>query len=1038
MAQPTLTPPEQSPYDREDPDHPRYENPDLGPGHDKAAGNPSDPRGDSSAASKGELKNAEGGGGFYNPNGSGSAAASAGALKDSEDGEDDGGLYNPGDNKKQKGKGRFRITRRRGAILGLGTTGIISALFAFFSISSGPLEFVHIAQLMEQFHFSNQEDGEASRLMKIARYIHDPDKPQNTRLGIVGNAVADNLEGKINDATGLSSDYNTASGRFLGYTVDRDHPNFKGLSDDEIKAKLINQYGLDESSITVSGDIINVNPDTTRTLDPRGYFRQTSFARGLLGEAGLNKVSSWAGARVLSERAGWSFHPISNTDQAYREWVAENSKAAYDKLKEHFSDQEETNIDSDTTAPLPAGEDPDGAKTDNPTNDPGNGEAGEAGGSVKADPSESNIGGKIAGGGTALVGVACVMKGIDDNIPKLREAKVLLPMMKLAGQFINLGSQVQSGQDIDSTQLGFYKQFLDGTNSQGQTTSTWNQAQSIQAELGQPQTGTDIPKAAQVFNAGVPFGFLNSIPGLGTTCSILGSPIGIIGSVIIAPFATLFQSVAIKPILSDITGSLSNWLSGTPIDIFKGAGAVDGGYIDYGARLSANEQFASAGGTQLSSSDESNLNNTTVALSNSQFRSKSLAYRIFNPADNRTLVAKLMDDAGGNGPTTEFANLLHGFGDIFATALKLPSSLFATTVHAASQPYDYHDLQAVGFTPDDLVNPDYDNPFANACNVTGGQGCPNATGILGSPTSPSPSLIGASGSVLDDIKTCFGDSVSYDASQGNGGEWTINYTANNMPIDMNNGSTYASTNCSNSNPSWTRVRFWILDTQTIEGYDCSQGNSSTSDQSCQDVGFSGGSSSGSPTTTTPTTPTTPTTTAGATIDMAHLYDDSSNVACAPGTTDIGIHDGYHDNQKINIRLCAIPNMPSQGEESTPGDQYFIAGAEGKCILNSRVSGAVYAMAQAGKQAGIDMTVDSCYRSMAHQQALWVQYGMDPELVAAPGTSNHQMGLAMDFVGVGDHPSPGSGPVWDWLVANAAKFSYKNYPQEAWHWSPTGD
>jgi D-alanyl-D-alanine carboxypeptidase len=76
--------------------------------------------------------------------------------------------------------------------------------------------------------------------------------------------------------------------------------------------------------------------------------------------------------------------------------------------------------------------------------------------------------------------------------------------------------------------------------------------------------------------------------------------------------------------------------------------------------------------------------------------------------------------------------------------------------------------------------------------------------------------------------------------------------------------------------------------------------------------------------------------------------------------------------------------------------------------------------------------------MAHQQQLWVQDGEDPVRVAQPGYSNHQMGLAMDFSALPATPAPGSGIVWDWLDKNAGKFSYKNYPAEAWHWSPTGN
>lgn len=838
-------------YDKEDQDNPKYENPDIGrakpdthefalPGHEGASG----------AATPSELEDTENGG-FYNPHDSasnGSIAASAGTLKDAEkdggqDGNNDGsGLYKGDASKKDRAKVAARIIRNRKVLVGGGAgIGITFAVTFFATISSGPLEFVHIAQLLEKFHFSMQQDAEDGRLTKIARYIHDPNKPQNTRLGLVGNAVADHLESKVNDATGLHSDYNTASGRFLGYTVDKTHDEFKGLTDEQIKDKLVGEYGVARSSISVEGDKMSFNPDTTRTIDPRGYFKQTSFARALLGKAGYSKLSQRLGSRVLSKRAGWTFHPIKALDSAYQAKLIEGGKAALDKLKQRFNSDEETNINSDTTKP------PVNSESANEQNqsgqaqtDPVRESAAGAGNGVVADPSESNVGktitaGKVAGGGAALVGVACVMQGIDNEIPKLREAKIVVPMMKFAGQFINLGSQIQSGKDITAVQAGLYKQFLDGTNSQGQTTSTWNQARSIQAELGQPQTGPDIPNNAKVFNAGVPFSFVDGIPGLSDVCSALSSPLGQLISTVISPFQTVFSSVAIGPLISDFT----NWLSGTPLDIFGGAGATDGGYLNYGGRLSASEQYTSAGAVPISAPNESTLKNTAVALDNASFDSKSVAYRIFNPNDSQTLASQLMDNYGSGGVAQSFASIFHGFGNIFSAALRAPASLFSSFARAASQPYSYNGLEAAGFTAEDLANPAYANSFENACYVTGdiGQGCKitstgqlvtEANSILGDPSGLSDPTSRTS-VFAQAIKACFGDTISYDGSV-----WNIDYGS--APVNQWSDG-YPASQCASKDPSWMRIRFWILDTQTFEGYDCSQGTSTTVDVSCHDMGF---------------------------------------------------------------------------------------------------------------------------------------------------------------------------------------------------------
>ncbi len=176
-------------------------------------------------------------------------------------------------------------------------------------------------------------------------------------------------------------------------------------------------------------------------------------------------------------------------------------------------------------------------------------------------------------------------------------------------------------------------------------------------------------------------------------------------------------------------------------------------------------------------------------------------------------------------------------------------------------------------------------------------------------------------------------------------------------------------------------------------------------------------------------------TLSATADPRTIFQDSSNIRCAPGTKDLGIADGYHKNILIKIRICAIPNLPNTGQESHNG--FGVNGANGGSVVNSRVSGQVSAMATAMKKSGLNIIASSAFRTMAHQQSLCP---CDAVTVALPGTSNHQMGLAIDFGGnlpSSPGPIPGN-PLWAWLTKNAATYGYSNYPREAWHWSATGN
>jgi hypothetical protein len=173
------------------------------------------------------------------------------------------------------------------------------------------------------------------------------------------------------------------------------------------------------------------------------------------------------------------------------------------------------------------------------------------------------------------------------------------------------------------------------------------------------------------------------------------------------------------------------------------------------------------------------------------------------------------------------------------------------------------------------------------------------------------------------------------------------------------------------------------------------------------------------------------------------FSSSDTVPCAAGTQDLGIHDGYSDGALIKLRLCAIPNIASGSSESTPGTSYYIQGSDGKAIVSSRVSGAVFAMADAAASAGVTLSASSSFRTMTHQQALW-NANSNPTYVAPPGQSNHQTGVAIDFrsgsvkggatceLRAG---APGNS-MWDWLFANAERFGYKQYSAESWHWDPS--
>ncbi len=180
----------------------------------------------------------------------------------------------------------------------------------------------------------------------------------------------------------------------------------------------------------------------------------------------------------------------------------------------------------------------------------------------------------------------------------------------------------------------------------------------------------------------------------------------------------------------------------------------------------------------------------------------------------------------------------------------------------------------------------------------------------------------------------------------------------------------------------------------------------------------------------PDSSSTTTQPASITTDQASLYQDSTNVACADGTTDAGTDVGYDNGQAINIRLCSIPGTIDSSFSNQP------------MHVNSRVSGAFLALIQSmGAATGSPVHVTSSFRTMAEQIKIFNSYGS--VRAAKAGYSNHQMGLAVDFqLPTGNNTgeatkSPGTDKIYDWLTANASNYGIAKLSTEAWHWQAAG-
>ncbi len=164
-----------------------------------------------------------------------------------------------------------------------------------------------------------------------------------------------------------------------------------------------------------------------------------------------------------------------------------------------------------------------------------------------------------------------------------------------------------------------------------------------------------------------------------------------------------------------------------------------------------------------------------------------------------------------------------------------------------------------------------------------------------------------------------------------------------------------------------------------------------------------------------------------------LDEDSVDIACAAGTTDMGTYNNPSwKGKSISIRLCRVDNLTSTGQDDS-----------GFAIVNSRVSGAFHALAERAKSTGVNLVASSSFRTYERQYQFCYTYGWCAiGRAAAPGNSMHELGLAVDFngtCGFGVSPSScdASGNKMSlWLRDNTEAFElYRPLSNEAWHVQP---
>lgn len=776
--------------------------------------------------------------------------------------------WRPGEKQYSRFSMSGRLTRRRAA-LGGGVVSMIIVGLMLLTNLQGPFGFLHFAQLLEKFHFSTAQNEQDNRFMKMSRLYRYASKGEieKARLSFLGNKFANRFEAKLN-ASGLSSAYTDKFGLFDGYVIDRNAERFKGMTDDQIKAYVKDTFGVDAvEGSTIKGHGSAINKELVIKASDLGYAKTFKLNYQVLREAGYNKLSAAIGARLFCLKAACIWHPLkklnvpnaSDLKRAIENWTKQND--------EEISKGQNAVKGSDPKPADPNSKDPavqEQAQADTKITETSTEASQVKSGTKSITDFQGGLTSSLAVKTAGAIGLLCMIKGVNDNANQIKQAQVILPLIRLAIEVMAVGGQIESGQGVDLNELHQLYSHMVGLNSNGVTTS-YDQAYSIRHNLGQ-QGGYAPSSTLTSINKGGPFdSILNNVPGLNLVCK---TPV-LIGSAVlsIAIDATgiggAINSIVQNGVLAAVSGplghQLAQWLAGKAVDVAGLFGDELGSAADFGAALAANGQNIMAGGQALSNNQSGTLSALNNEWNQQEFDQQSIAYRLFNPNDANSAVSKLIDNSSPSFTQNlaKMGSFFTDFGHMFAS---IPN-LFTPMAHAAATPYDYG-FPTYGFSEQDMNNPAVQNPYENTCYVIGcaSENVPNGQSkpIAGFLTDSNGKVTSTGQKYIDKAKACFGVDIKQIPVQTDNGpeqQWDVVPDSGSLPNPYGNSG--YSDNCPSSSGStatvsladssgagsitaenWLRLRFFIMDTEVMNSMSCYAGD----DQACSDIGFGGSTS----------------------------------------------------------------------------------------------------------------------------------------------------------------------------------------------------
>ena len=677
---------------------------------------------------------------------------------------------------------------------GGGIAALLATVLIFaFTIGQGPLQLVHLSQLLQK-NFFGTEKSTNLRMKGLFRFHRTGDIGE-TRVTKLGSEVFKKTVAKLEKIGFDFSDRNQFTGHLKSVTIDPNkHPAFKGLDAGDRRAAIIKHFDIKDSGIlSGSGSAFKIELDGTSV---RGMNFANSLTDTAVGDLQSGKIVTGMGMRSMKKFYNLPrlFSPLEKRLKA-----VENKIATKAERKKAEADRNKALTESSN---------------------------------AKGADARNRLKGTLSGGAANAVAGAfitsealCLVREVADDVVLVNRFNIVIPSVLQAVDKTAVGAQVQSGE-LRATSAGQVSEsFIDEngktifggkalqalsgkSNLSGeeisddykQAFSNETTAKKIKDGVGSPNIGPiDLggavcSPAGQIAQGAISVGLLLAGPiTLGGSWAVFAGKAGA-GAAATAGVTYLLKKLAVGLLKSDAI---------VP-NVF--AGPLGGNLLAYGAREAGNIGARASGGIAMAGTASLTLDKEQEEESRREFQSKSFAARMFDVYDHRSLAGNFIDNtpASPGQNITNAASSLTNIGSLFSSLF----SAFTPRAYAASTPYDWA-FPRYGIDTELIQSEYFQDPYQNAIR---------AAELLNGPDS---------GDYIDRARKCFGADINKDS-----GVWDAVSVEEVNP----NGPDYAGANCDDTSGEWKRIYVFVFDTRLITTVACWEGD----EEACDDVGAGSG------------------------------------------------------------------------------------------------------------------------------------------------------------------------------------------------------